>query len=118
MLVNCVFCNILKTQRDKILAENEEFFLIKPRDSIKERINVFENGLTNKDEYKEHYLIIPKICIENYIKEPIYLKKAIDFLNELIINNTFNFKAVKLLVNVNAPFQTVFHAHLHIFTPL
>lgn len=89
---NCIFCKLLG---DAILETNE-FYVIKD-------VNPLHNT---------HLLVITKAHVEFYTGA--LLKRAITFAEK--ITKKFDLKNYKLMVNKGAPFQQVFHAHLHIIS--
>ena len=90
---DCVFCNYDK----ELYHETPDFIVFKPLEPVSDL----------------HYLVCPKVHVDNYFEEDAlyYWEKLPELVNEL--KSKTKVSSFKCVVNTEAPFQQVFHAHLH-----
>lgn len=92
--MNCVFCQLTQVQ-----YENETIKIFKALNP----------------EAPVHYLIVPKVHIENFPESDFkYLQSAILGVRYMV--EKYHLSSYRLVMNNHAPFQTVFHAHLHLLS--
>lgn len=92
-----IFSKVRKEHPDSVVWENEKYFVLKDIEP----------------QAKTHLLVIPKKEVATLSEMPAAeLGELMDTANQ--VAREFGIQAYQIQINVNKPYQDIFHVHVHL----